>query len=174
MNESEGSLPISLDILENRCIFVSKMKKWLIPVLLVALLGCATRHVTQRRHDEMKKDPALAWHKKGVALAKLGRYEEAIKEYEKVIELGPSAYGWLGKGDVLARLGRYEEALRAIDKAIELKPDFALAWHDKGNALAELGRYEESFNAFEKAEELKSQREEARKKAKELRGQAKE
>ena len=35
MNESEGSLPISLDILENRCIFVSKMKKWFLYIGLV-------------------------------------------------------------------------------------------------------------------------------------------
>jgi len=34
---------------------------------------------------------ALVWHEKGLAYSKLGKYDEAIKCYNKAIEIDPSA-----------------------------------------------------------------------------------
>ena len=87
------------------------MKKLLIPVLLVAFLGCA----------EQKED-AVAWYNKGVALCELGKNEEALKAFDKAIELKSDyAEAWLKKSVVLLGLGRNEDAFKSSEKANELR-----------------------------------------------------
>ena len=52
---------------------------------------------------------------KGVSLANLGRYEEAITAYDQALHFKPNFYETLNnKGNSLANLGRYEEAIAAI------------------------------------------------------------
>jgi tetratricopeptide (TPR) repeat protein len=93
---------------------------------------------------------------RGVNLFYKGQYEEALKTFDKVIELKPDdADAWSNKGAALGKLDQYEEALKAYDKAIELKPDDADAWYNKGVALGEFDQYEEALKAYDKAIELK-------------------
>ena len=107
------------------------------------------------------------------SLYDLGRKEEALKAYQKAIELKPDDdVTWFNKGNVLYDLDRKEEALKAYQKAIELKPNNQMAWNayekaiefkpddyeswlKKGNFLDELGRKEEALKAYQKAIELK-------------------
>lgn len=97
----------------------------------------------------------MAWFNKGVALAKLGKYEEAIECYDKVIELNPNyAPAWYNKGVALAKLGRYEEAIECYKKAVELNPDYVDAWFNMGVAYAKLGKYEEAIKCYDKVLEL--------------------
>ncbi len=94
----------------------------------------------------------MAWYNKGLALAKLGKYEEAIECFDKAIELNPNfAPAWNNKGVALAKLGKYEEAIKCYDKALEIDPNYYYAWNNKGVALAKLGRYEEAIKCYEKA-----------------------
>jgi len=98
---------------------------------------------------------ALAWDAKGVALAALGRHDEALNAANKAIELDPKlAVAWNSKGAALAALGRHDEALNAFNKAIELDPNLADAWNNKGEALKALGRTTEANAAFTEAKEL--------------------
>ena len=47
--------------------------------------------------------------------------EEAIKCFDKVIELNPkNAGGWGNKGNALGHLGKHEESIKCYDKALEL------------------------------------------------------
>jgi tetratricopeptide (TPR) repeat protein len=58
---------------------------------------------------------------KGVELSELGRHEEALKAYEKAVEINPQyAKAWFYKGFALGEFERHEEALKAFDKAIEM------------------------------------------------------
>ena len=93
-------------------------------------------------------------------------YEEAIKEFDKALELDPmNEEAWTYKASVLdTRLNKSAEALLAYDKAIELDGENAVdneslssAWIGKGTVLSKLGRYNESFGAFDKAIELNLQ-----------------
>jgi tetratricopeptide (TPR) repeat protein len=95
------------------------------------------------------------WNNKGNALYELKRYEDAIKAYDKAIELNPKYTDpWNNKGLVLHKLKRYEDAIKAYDKAIELDPKYADPWYNKGNVLAKLKRYEDAIEAYDKAIEL--------------------
>ncbi len=92
---------------------------------------------------------------KGAALAKLGRYEEAISCYEHALEIDPKDAGaWSNKGATLGDLGRYEEMIFCCDHALEIDPKLAAAWCGKGIALGELGRYEEAIACYEHALEI--------------------
>jgi tetratricopeptide (TPR) repeat protein len=81
-----------------------------------------------------------------------GKYDEAVKTYDKVIELKPSdlAGAWVGKSKALQHLGRYDEAAKAREKAIEIAP---ITSRDFGNATVpvhiKMGPYDLSYNDYE-------------------------
>ena len=56
---------------------------------------------------------------KGNALDSLGKYEEAISNYDKVLTINPSdSDGLYNKGITLHNLGKYVEAITYYDKAL--------------------------------------------------------
>jgi tetratricopeptide (TPR) repeat protein len=56
---------------------------------------------------------------KGIALYNLGRYEEAIVCYDKLLEINPKDVDALyNKGVALSDLGRYGEAIVCYDKLL--------------------------------------------------------
>ena len=104
--------------------------------------------------ERLKKD-VEEWNNKGIALKNLSRYDEAIKAYDKALDLDPKfVYAWYNKGSALDDLGRYDEAIKAYDKALDLYPKFVYAWNGKGIALKNLSRYDEAIKAYDKALDL--------------------
>ncbi|MHB8280911.1 MAG: tetratricopeptide repeat protein, partial [Candidatus Humimicrobiaceae bacterium] len=60
-----------------------------------------------------------AWISKGLALHRLGKYDEAIKSFNKAIRINPeNGRAWISKGGVLDNLGKYDEAIKCCDEAI--------------------------------------------------------
>ncbi|MEG4066561.1 CHAT domain-containing tetratricopeptide repeat protein [Microcoleus sp. Pol11C2] len=95
------------------------------------------------------------WYKRGLELAKLEQYEEAIAAYDKALEIDPKFHcAWNGKGITLNYWGRYSEALAAFKKCLQIKPKFHWAWNGKGIALNYLERYSEALAAFKKCLEI--------------------
>jgi serine/threonine protein kinase len=101
-------------------------------------------------------DPTFwEWYNKGFSFDKLGRTEDAMRCYDKCLDLNPQyADAWHGKGLDFFVLGRDEEAIDCYDKALELDPRKADAWNQKGISLGSLGRFEEAIKCFDKALEL--------------------
>ncbi|MDY9926108.1 tetratricopeptide repeat protein [Methanosarcina sp.] len=92
------------------------------------------------------------WERRGRDSYELGKYEEALKEFEKGLENNPKdADIWGNKGSAFYMLGRYEEALEAFNKSLEINPKNANAWSFKGSTLYKLNRPEEALKAFDKA-----------------------
>ena len=92
---------------------------------------------------ELDPKNANAWYNKGNALRELGRYEEALRCFDKALEIDPKhVLAWNNKGIALHNLGRYEEALRCFDKALEIDPKHERAKNNK--KLAEEKLKEES------------------------------
>lgn len=117
------------------------------------------------------------WYKKGLELDKKGSYEEAIKAYDKAIEIEPqNAAFWFAKGQSLLsttygpiglrgqeRTVVEEAAIKAYDKAVQIDPNYTDAWICKGflllriatrNSTVDLNKCNESLNSFDKALEL--------------------
>mgnify|MGYP001573995933 CR=1 FL=1 len=96
---------------------------------------------------------------KAKILDKMGRYDEAIKVYDKIIELGPNQNtqeAWYQKAGVFDKLGKYEEAIQVYDKYLELtpKPNRTWAWCNQGDILSKAGKYDEAIKAYDKAIEI--------------------
>jgi tetratricopeptide (TPR) repeat protein len=108
------------------------------------------------------QDDADAWISKGISLARLDRFAEAIQCYYKALEINPkSAEAWYNKGVVLNSLGCFNEAIGCYYKALEINPQNANAWYCKGVSLISLGCINDAINCLDKALEINPQRAEA-------------
>ncbi len=95
---------------------------------------------------------ATAWGIRGVALARLERYDEAVNSFDKGLTIDPNdATAWKGRAGALLGLKRYYEAVNSFDKALSVDPNSAIAWNYRGVALLNLERYQESVDSCDKA-----------------------
>lgn len=76
----------------------------------------------------------------------LGYYEEALKLYDKSIQLNPDhKYSLNNKGYTLNLMGKYEEAISLFIKCIEIDKDFAYSYNNRGFAKIKLGHPKEGL-----------------------------
>ncbi len=119
--------------------------------LLAALCICAAAQ------DETADD----WYKKGRDLDRNGSYEEAVKAYDRAIELEPNnATFYMANVPSLNMLAiitnnqsKRNESMEAIDKALQIDPKNPSAWELKGSVLSQMKKYNESLEAYDKAVE---------------------
>jgi tetratricopeptide (TPR) repeat protein len=98
-----------------------------------------------------------AYYSKAVALHYLLKYDEALRTYDKAIEINPKyADAYNNKGNVYKDLEKQEEALKCYDKAIEIDPEEGDFYYSKGNALYTFKRYDEAITTLNKAVEKDS------------------
>jgi tetratricopeptide (TPR) repeat protein len=91
----------------------------------------------------------------GVSLHSIGRYEDAIINYNLAIEIQSNFYQVLvNKGSALVSLKRYEEAIDSYEQAIKIKPNCQEAWHNRSIPLHYLGQNEESIASNDRAIEI--------------------
>jgi tetratricopeptide (TPR) repeat protein len=99
---------------------------------------------------------AAAYRARAFGYCDLGRYEEAIADYDKAIALDPkSADAYYNRGIAYYNLELYEKAIADYGKAIALNPKHATAHNNRESAYAALKRYEEASAHMEKREDLK-------------------
>jgi tetratricopeptide (TPR) repeat protein len=91
------------------------------------------------RAIEISPDYALAWVNKGIALKNLGRLDEAIECYDRVIEQMDTAFkkAWYNKGVALILRGERAEAIKCFEQALEIDPRYALARQMRDGCLRE-------------------------------------
>ncbi len=93
-----------------------------------------------------------AWHLKGVALRRLGDWEEAAEAFEMAVELAPAqAAPVRGLGQVQLRLGRTVEAVETLRRAVVLDPRDARIRVMLASALLVAGRDAEARDELEGA-----------------------
>jgi tetratricopeptide (TPR) repeat protein len=89
---------------------------------------------------------------RGAALRVLGRYDEALADYDAALASDPrSALAHNNRGVALGALGRHEEALEAYAQALALVPDYVDAHYNRGVSLAALNRHGEAIEACSRA-----------------------
>lgn len=87
----------------------------------------------------------------GLTQASLGRFDVAIKETEKAIELDPSYAAFHNLGLIQANRGKYKESIEAYKKALEKSPRAYRTWYQLGLVYATTADYVEAVNAYNKA-----------------------
>ena len=114
--------------------------------------GTDTMQSIEKPSQSSSTNDALTWNDKGMSLYNSDKYEEAIKSYDKAIELDPNlAMAWHNKGNVLYTLDRPEEAIKSYDKAIELDPNLASALFIRASIKAKKGETENALSDLKKA-----------------------
>lgn len=98
------------------------------------------------RPEEKKENHADAFVKKAYAWSYLKKIDEAIKCFDKAIEINSDGISlWNDKAFALVDLGRHDEAIKCFDEVISINPTDELAWHGKGYSLGYLGKYDEAI-----------------------------
>lgn len=92
----------------------------------------------------------------GKLLYEAARYQEAVVELERCIQLQPSSteardelYRALMKQD------KYEDALKIVDEILKAKPDEYVAWCGKASLCGKLNRWNDTVDCYRKAISLK-------------------
>lgn len=101
---------------------------------------------------------AKYYNNKGVDFDKSKKYEEALKYYDKAININPEyANAYYNKGLVyLYDQGKYEEAIKCFDKVIQLRPKDTEACFNKMYSLFHLKKYKEAIKWYGKVKKLDS------------------
>jgi tetratricopeptide (TPR) repeat protein len=97
----------------------------------------------------------IALHWRGEIYRLMGRYDEALADFHRAIELDANdACALASRGQVYQALERFEDALADLDQAIELAPDVAWALASRAMTHALMERYEEAIADFNRASAL--------------------
>ena len=144
------------------------------PCLRTALLICAvslcasaqrpksasTRRVTpppaQRATLVSTEKEAQTQLDAGQAAYEQGRYDEALRAYNKVMALAANqpktaATASLRIGNLYMSERQYDRALAAYQRAVALNPNYAEAFNHLGEALGQSRQYEGALEAFSRA-----------------------
>lgn len=105
---------------------------------------------------EFSPDLAAAWSNKGLALGKLGKWEQGLDCFEQALTIEPDhALAWCHKGAALVELGKLEQGLDCFERALTIEPDYAKAWYNKGLVLGKLGKSREELDCYDRALTIK-------------------
>jgi tetratricopeptide (TPR) repeat protein len=115
-------------------------------------------------------DHALAWISRAIAqapkpdyvaslgatLSRQGRHEEAVKAFDKAVQLAPDdAARWKQLGDALLELKRSDHALLSFQHVLKLDSCNQDAAYKSGVLLHEAGRHEEAVACLDVCDELR-------------------
>jgi tetratricopeptide (TPR) repeat protein len=117
-----------------------------------------------RHAVEVTENNDTAHNNLGAELARKGRADEAIRQFQEAIRLKPNqADVHYNLGTAFFQQGRMGEAISQFQEAIRLKPGYAEAHNNLGTALAMKGQTDEAIRHFQEALRLKPDYAEARK-----------
>ena len=97
-------------------------------------------------------DSPEAYKNRGNICYGMGRFKEALHDYDQAIQLAPEdAEAWSNRGSVLSQLECQDEAIASCQQALSLNPQLAEAHNNLGNALKLSGRFEEALACYGRA-----------------------
>jgi tetratricopeptide (TPR) repeat protein len=88
-----------------------------------------------------RRDRAATFVNRGIILAALDQYQEALNDYNESLELIPELpQAWNGKGNLYYLADRYDDAIEAYERALELNlPDRQVAFYNLGLTFEKMG-----------------------------------
>jgi tetratricopeptide (TPR) repeat protein len=121
------------------------------------LMGLLSLHTRQYDHAVEWIARAIRQDPKPNYLASLGatlqqqqRYEEALKVFDKAVQLKPAdAELWRQLGDILVQLARFDQALLIYQQVLKLNPRHPDALYKSGALLNQFGRYQEAIASLD-------------------------
>lgn len=104
------------------------------------------------RAIEMEPKNPIAWNNKGLILAVVGKYEQALECHQTALGLDERYIDAISNiGMIHSKMRNYDEAMKYYDMAIALKQNHETAWNNKGNLLSKMDRHEEAIDCYRRA-----------------------
>jgi len=149
--EDESS--VYLNFFSRRHLLKNNIKNSIGVIIVIAcstLFSCATIQQTQ-----LKSSDAAGHNNRGFDYYQIGRYDQAISEFSKAIEINPRlAIPYNNRGAAYLSKGEYEQAILDLSKAIEIRPRLALAYSNRGWAYIKEWQYDQAISDFNKTIEI--------------------
>ncbi len=99
-----------------------------------------------------------AYRGRASAYFQLGRYSEAMTDYEKAVQLAPNeASGYIGRGNIYLKRQEYSQAVKQFSSAISLDPGHALAYYNRGTSYGHMQQIDAAISDFSRAIEIKKE-----------------
>ena len=96
-----------------------------------------------------------AHNARGNAHLLLDDFEQALEDFNRVIELNPkSPFSYQSRSLAYFKSGRYNEAITDFTRTIQLDPDYVYAYIYRSDAYFRLGLYDHAIADYEKLLEL--------------------
>ncbi|CAD8108816.1 unnamed protein product [Paramecium sonneborni] len=93
-----------------------------------------------------------AWYSFGILQYNLDQFTEALKSFEKVIELDSSnTSAMLYLALSFGQLNRYQDAVQIFGQLLQINPKDAAIWNNKGIACKELKQFQPALTCFNQA-----------------------
>jgi Tetratricopeptide repeat len=93
---------------------------------------------------------------RGLALAAVGRHQEAVADFEAALAMSPAnPAAHYNRGVSLFSLGRYADAVAAYDRALSIASEHVKALNNRGLALQALNRHHDALASYARALELR-------------------
>jgi tetratricopeptide (TPR) repeat protein len=100
--------------------------------------------------------PELDYTKRGTMYSKKGNYQEAIKAYDKAIEVNPSyAIAYYNRSVAYTKTGQYERAINDCNKVLQLDPQHANSFYTRGVSYWHIGSKNQAIKDMQEAAKLK-------------------
>ena len=154
---------LRIECLENLSAFsfpVTKMMNCCVVLILIFFsLGVITRNSDWKDEvtlwsDAKKKSPKLVrpYNNVGEAYDKLGKYDQAITEFEGSLKIDPNYfYGLNNLGNIYGKQRKLPEAIDYFKKALKVKPDYSPAHYNIARALHLTGKRQEAVESYRKS-----------------------
>lgn len=128
-------------------------------ILILFSLGVMVRNADWKDdlilwNDAKKKAPGLfrPYNNVGEAYDKIGKYDEAIAEFEGALKINPDYFFALNNlGNIYGKQRKLPEAIHYFLKALEQKPDYSPAHYNLARAFHITGKREEAAESYRKA-----------------------
>ena len=102
-----------------------------------------------------KSTLTIALKERGEGYRRAERYDEALGDFTRAIELDRSqVWAFAGRGEIYQLMKRYDEALTDYNRAIELDPSRVWAFAGRGEIYQLMKRYDEALADYNRAIEL--------------------
>lgn len=99
---------------------------------------------------------AKAYLNRGVIYTMTEKYDSALSDYNKSIELDPKEpYAYYFRGQAYASLEQHDKAITEYGQAIKLQPGLYLAYHMRGISFLSKENYKDALSDFNKVIELR-------------------
>ncbi len=118
----------------------------------------ANQEKTSREEAPSHPETSVDYFNRGKAYADKSKYDLAISDFDKAIEIDPKyAEAYNNRGNAYRGKGEYDRAISDFNKAIEINPGYAGAYLNRGVAYFAKGEYDRAISDYNKAIEINPQ-----------------